>query len=104
MSPSEIPADGLIAVVKKDCPTCVLVDPVLQALAASGGLLTVFVQDDPTFTAVPDARDDTSLAISWHLGIETVPTLLRRTAGWCCKRLIRQTPTTRRAPREFPSA
>ena len=81
MSPSEIPADGLIAVVKKDCPTCLLVDPVLQTLAASGEPLTVFVQDDPTFTAVPGARDDTSLAASWHLGIETVPTLLRRTGG-----------------------
>ena len=81
MSPSEIPSDGLIAVVKKDCPTCVLVDPVLQALAAHGETLAVFVQDDPAFTAVPGARDDTSLAASWHLGIETVPTLLRRTGG-----------------------
>lgn len=81
MTASALPSDGLVAVVKKDCPTCVLVDPVLCALAEAGAGLTVFVQDDPSFTRVPGARDDTSLAASWHLGIETVPTLIRFSGG-----------------------
>jgi hypothetical protein len=89
--------DGLVAVVKRDCPTCELVAPVLAhlaQLAAAGSSLTVYTQDDPSFPAgLPDAagpRDDTELTVSWHHGIETVPTLLRvrdgqvvaRTEGW----------------------
>ncbi|MDH4075522.1 MAG: thioredoxin family protein [Acidimicrobiia bacterium] len=91
--PSAAPVlpDGLVAVVKRDCPTCVLVAPVLDELAARGAALTVYTQDDLAFplTAVPVA-DDTNLAVSWHHGIETVPTLIRvkdgseveRTVGW----------------------
>ena len=33
--------DGLVAVVKRDCPTCVLVEPVLRELGAA-----VWCQDD----------------------------------------------------------
>ena len=81
--------DGIVAVVERDCPTCVLVAPVLAAL--DGQLkLTVFTQDDPSFPEGVDALDDTNLAVSWHHGIEVVPTLLRveggveveRTLGW----------------------
>ena len=35
MSATTVP-DGLVAVVKRDCPTCVLVEPVLRELAAAG--------------------------------------------------------------------
>ncbi len=82
--------DGLVAVVKRDCPTCELVGPVLRQLAASVGV-TVYSQDDPAFPdTAPWVRDDRDLAVSWHHGIETVPTLLRveggrelaRTEGW----------------------
>ena len=31
--PNELPRDGLVAVVKHDCPTCVLTAPVLGELA-----------------------------------------------------------------------
>ena len=41
--------DGLVAVVKRDCPTCVMVEPVLRQLAAADTPLTVLTQDDPTF-------------------------------------------------------
>jgi hypothetical protein len=41
--------DGLVAVVKRDCPTCQLVAPVLGEIAARGGPLTVYSQDDPGF-------------------------------------------------------
>ena len=83
-------SDGFVVVVKAECPACQLVQPVLADLASRAGL-TVFSQDDPTFPEVADwVVDDTDLAVSWHLDIETVPTLLQivdgeevgRTAGW----------------------
>jgi len=82
--------DGLVAVVKRECPTCQLVVPVLEQLAAGVGL-TVFTQDDPAFPLkVPWVVDDTDLSVSWGLDLESVPTLLRfeagqeveRTTGW----------------------
>jgi len=81
--------DGIIVFVKRDCPTCGLVAPVLNKLAAEGPL-TVYTQDDPTFPEGVTSRDDTSLEMSWHHHIEAVPTLLRveggreaeRTEGW----------------------
>lgn len=83
--------DGLVAVVKRDCPTCVLVAPVLAELAERRDDVTVYTQDDARFPA--DAHwviDDTALAVSWHHRIETVPTLVRvhhgvevdRIVGW----------------------
>ncbi len=83
-------SDGLVAVVKADCPTCALVAPVLADLSERVGL-TAYTQDDATFPAVADwVVDDTDLTISWHLDLEAVPTLLRieagreveRTTGW----------------------
>ncbi len=82
--------DGLVAVVKRECPACQLVVPVLEQLAA-GAALTVFTQDDPAFPAdEPWVVDDTDLSVSWGLDLEAVPTLLRfeggrevgRTTGW----------------------
>lgn len=87
---SELPRDGLVAVVKRDCPTCVLTAPVLGELARRAGI-TVFTQDDPSFPeTVPLRLDDHELDVSHRLGIEIVPTLIRledgrevgRTFGW----------------------
>ena len=81
---------GLVAFVKRDCPTCELVAPVLARIARETAL-TVYTQDDPGFPPGVDAVDDTSLEVSWHLGIEAVPTLVRvgedgseeqRVVGW----------------------
>jgi len=36
--PQNLPHDGLIAIVKRDCPTCELTAPVLGELARRGGL------------------------------------------------------------------
>jgi thiol-disulfide isomerase/thioredoxin len=80
--------DGLVVVVKRSCPTCQLVVPVLDELAAGPDGVEVYSQDDPTFVA--GAIDDTSLDLSFALDIDTVPTLLRvkrgevvdRTEGW----------------------
>ena len=66
--------DGLSVVVKASCPTCQLVAPVLDTLP-------VHVVSEDT---------DEGLEASYHLGVETVPTLLRvedgeitaRTEGW----------------------
>ena len=85
------PEGGLAVVVKRDCPTCQLVEPVLERLAGDSGGLAVFSQDDPDFPdAVPDVIDDGELEHSFRLGIETVPTLVRfedgeetgRAIGW----------------------
>lgn len=83
--------DGCVVVVKRDCPTCELIVPVLHQLVGA----QVVTQDDPTFPDTTSATtfiavDDTELAISWDLDIEFVPTLLRfdngvetgRTVGW----------------------
>ena len=73
--------EGLIAVVKRDCPTCTLVVPVLRQLAA-GSRLTVYTQDDPAFPAgVPAVVDDRGLDYSYRLNVRTVPTLIRMEEG-----------------------
>ena len=83
--------DGLIAVVKRDCPTCTLIEPVLRQLAAGSEPFTVYSQDDPVFPAgVGAVVDDSELESSYHLDIDIVPTLIRmregkelaRTYGW----------------------
>src|SRR5262245_585713 len=80
--------DGLIAVVKRDCPTCRLVEPVLAQIAAET-TLTVYTQDDLTFPSnVANVIDDTSLERSYHLQIEIVPTLIRAENGVETTRIV----------------
>jgi hypothetical protein len=88
--PPDVP-DGIVAVVKHECETCVSIAPVLAQLQGAGVPLTVFTQDDPTFPReLPDVVDDTELRVSWALDLVTVPTVLRveggvevaRTQGW----------------------
>lgn len=77
----QIPATGLVAFVKSECPTCALVEPVLRRLADAGEI-TVVSQDDPFFPpTVSGVVDDTSLEWSFRSAIEAVPTLLRLEAG-----------------------
>ena len=70
-------------VVKKDCPTCTLIEPVIQTLShRAGGQLTVYVQDDPSFPAdISAVVDDTALEFSYKNQIEIVPTLIRSKDG-----------------------
>jgi len=87
-APPSLP-DGLVAFVKRECPTCELVAPVLREVAKRAGL-TVFTQDDPSFPEGVEPRDDRDLSWSWHARIEAVPTLLfvadgrekERAVGW----------------------
>ncbi|MGR8921490.1 MAG: thioredoxin family protein, partial [Gammaproteobacteria bacterium] len=64
--------DGIIAVVKQDCPTCELVNPVLREMETRGLPLTVYVQDDPGFPDASNVVDDRELEHSFRLDIETV--------------------------------
>ena len=77
---ASMPSDGLIVVVKRDCPTCELTVPVIAELRRLG-VVTVYTQDDPTFPDDAPAIDDTDLDVSYRLGIEIVPTLIRRQDG-----------------------
>ena len=72
-----------VLVVKKDCPTCTLIEPVIRALAENTSLsLKVYVQDDPSFPANLDGViDDSSLEYSYQREIEVVPTLIRVSDG-----------------------
>ncbi|MBT4487871.1 MAG: thioredoxin family protein [Rhodospirillaceae bacterium] len=81
--------NGLVAVVKQDCETCVLIEPILAQLAADG--MPVYSQDNPDFPgSVANVRDDRELETSFNLDIETVPTVVRmengvetgRVVGW----------------------
>jgi hypothetical protein len=82
--------DGLLVVVKRDCPTCEMVAPVLADMARTSGV-KIYSQDDPDFPAnVDGVVDDRGLDTSYRLNIEIVPTLIRfsggtevaRTFGW----------------------
>jgi len=66
-------------IVKKDCPTCALIEPLIPTRTAHyNEALAVYVQDDPAFpAAAPNRIDDTALAYSYQHNIEIVPTLIR---------------------------
>ena len=69
--------NGLVVVAKRDCPTCVLIEPVLAALAGGSEVLSVISQDDPGFPGtINGVIDDRQLEASYHLDIETVPTMV----------------------------
>ncbi|NND67081.1 MAG: thioredoxin [Halioglobus sp.] len=77
--------------VKRDCPTCALVEPVLAGLQDEGRSLKVWSQDDPAFPpTVSGVGDDLDLEQSWRHSVEIVPTVIRmegeteseRTEGW----------------------
>lgn len=83
--------DGLIIIAKRECPTCMLVEPLIRQLAQGATPLTVYVQDDPAYAAgVPNTLLDDTLEHSYRLKAEIVPTLIRveggceveRTYGW----------------------
>ena len=81
---------GFIAVVKRDCATCRLIEPVLRELKRGLGL-QVHSQDDPGFPdSIDDVMDERALELSYRLDIEIVPTLVQfqdgeeraRLVGW----------------------
>lgn len=88
MTERPVLADGYHLVVKRDCPTCVTIEPVVAELVAAGIDLRVYSQDDPAFPAGIEVVDDTELAMSWHHQIETVPTLIRVEGGSEAERIV----------------
>jgi len=86
-------AQTFVAVVKRECETCVMAMPVLRQVEQQaerlGGKLEIHVQDDPGFAAgFSDARDDSELATSYRYNIDTVPTLIRLVDGREDKRVV----------------
>jgi thiol-disulfide isomerase/thioredoxin len=80
--------DGLVAVVKRDCPTCVAVAPVLAQLDAATEL-TVYSQDDPGFPeGLAGVVDDRRLEVSYRHDVEAVPTLVRVDGGTEVARIV----------------
>ena len=86
---TELLANGWVVVVKHDCPTCELVQPVLRKMEDSGTPLQVFSQDDPSFPeGLATVVDDRDLEQSFRLEIESVPTLIRRENGQEVERTV----------------
>jgi len=73
---------GLIVILKRACPTCTLIEPVLAQLARGSQPVTVVVQDTADFDVGKGEQIlDADLALSWQLDCEIVPTLIQRQGG-----------------------
>ena len=81
--------DGIAVFVKYDCPTCLMVVPVLEKIQKTVEM-KVFVQDYPEKFPSLMVGDDRELADSYDYNIEIVPTIVRiengaeieRSVGW----------------------
>lgn len=91
MTASAILTNGLVAFVKRACPTCTLIEPQLQQVASAVPAFQAVTQDDPAFpSGVAQIVDDRELDHSWLNDIEATPTLVRfehgreveRVVGW----------------------
>lgn len=81
---------SFVVVVKEECATCQLVVPVIEHLLGTSNI-EIYCQDNPDFPPEMPVVNDTELAYSWRMNIETVPTLIRfdqagveqdRIVGW----------------------
>lgn len=81
--------DGLVAYVKRECPTCVLIEPQLQEIAQTCPSFQIVTQDDPQFPShVTRVIDDRELDYSYLADIEATPTLIRYEAGREVERVV----------------
>ena len=83
--------NGLVAFVKRACPTCALIEPQMREASRALPNFRVVSQDDPRFPAGVEAVvDDRALDHSWMNKIEATPTLIlyqggrevERVEGW----------------------
>jgi thiol-disulfide isomerase/thioredoxin len=82
-------SDGLVAYVKRECPTCTLIEPQLRELAHHLRDFSVVSQDDPRFpSGVERVVDDRDLEQSWRNQIEATPTLIRFVGGRETERIV----------------
>lgn len=81
--------NGLVVFSKHGCPTCALIEPVMQRAAKVLPAFQVVSQDDPAFPArVPNLVDDRELDHSWLNQIEATPTLIRFEGGREAERVV----------------
>jgi len=81
--------EGLVAFVKRACPTCALIEKQMQAVARRVPAFRVVSQDDPRFpAAIEGVVDDRELDHSWRNAIEFTPTLIRFEAGREVERVV----------------
>ena len=81
--------DGLVVFSKRACPTCSLIEPVMQRVAKSMPAFQVVSQDDPKFpSGVANLLDDRALDHSWLNNIESTPTLIRFQGGHETERVV----------------
>lgn len=75
-------ADGLVAFVKRACPTCSMIEPQMQEASRARRDFQVVTQDSPEFPAgVANLVDDRALDHSYLNSIEATPTLIRYAGG-----------------------
>ena len=81
--------EGLVAFVKRACPTCTLIEEQMQQAARKLPRFQVVSQDDPRFPAGVDRIvDDRELDHSWVNHIEVTPTLIRFQGGREVERVV----------------
>jgi len=82
-------SDGLAVFSKHACPTCTLIEPVMQRVAKAVPAFQVVSQDDPKFPpGVANLVDDRELNHSWLNNIEATPTLIRFQGGREVERVV----------------
>ena len=75
-------SDGLIAFVKRACPTCSMIEPQIQEASRTRRDFQVVTQDDAGFPAnVANLIDDRELDNSYAAKIEATPTLIHYAGG-----------------------
>ena len=89
MTPGAITSDGIVAFVKRACPTCELIEPQLREVARAVPQFRIVSQDDPQFpSGVSGIVDDRELDYSWLNQIESTPTLIRFEKGREAERVV----------------
>lgn len=79
---ASIISDGLVAFVKRACPTCSMIESQLREAATARGDFQVVTQDDAAFPAgVANLIDDRELDHSYVNRIEATPTLIHFAGG-----------------------
>lgn len=80
--PETLVANGLVAFVKRACPTCSMIEPQMREAANARQDFQVVTQDDARFPAgIANLVDDRELGHSYLNNIEATPTLIRFAGG-----------------------
>jgi hypothetical protein len=88
MAGPNLSADGLVAFVKRACPTCTLIEAQMREVARAVPDFRAVSQDDPQFPAGVQVVDDRELDHSWLNDIESTPTLIRYANGREVERVV----------------